>query len=128
LRNPQSLCIYNHDKRGEEDCSDGAGNEGPEKREQMIQTMREQLLEGLTTTEELRDILGYSHIKSIYDLCDQGLPYLKAGYRRLYNMTKVREWLMSREGNGKKKRPVGRPRGSHNRPRAAVIARQTLKG
>jgi hypothetical protein len=84
--------------------------------EEYVKAWRKDLMRGLATTEQLRQILGYVNIRSIYDLCDLGLPWVQLGRKRLFDREAVREWVYTRQSKPRPRSP-GRPKGSKNRPK-----------
>ena len=72
-------------------------------------SVRQRLLEGMTTDEGLAEALGCS-VRTVYRL---DLPYVKVGARRFYNVDACRVELISRQsGTRKAARSKGRPRKS----------------
>ena len=88
-------------------------------------SVRDQLLEGFCSRDELAEALGVQW-RSIYTYLKQGLPSVRIGATRYYNIGKVRAWLEEQDDAAKRvPRPVGRPR-SRNKLRARPVLVESL--
>ena len=82
-------------------------------------SVRDQLLEGFCSRDELAEALGVQW-RSIYTYLKQGLPSsVRVGATRYYNIGKVRDWLESQDPR-RSPRPIGRPLGSLTSPDIGV--------
>lgn len=54
------------------------------------------LFDGLCTQEQLAAAFGYKR-RTVYVLMEQGLPYIKVGQRRYFDLEAVREWIRSQQ-------------------------------
>jgi hypothetical protein len=68
------------------------------------------LLLGLIGERDLATELGYRSRQSIHNLLRQGLPSIKLGGKRLFDIEKVRAWVLSHEVDMSPRKP-GRPKG-----------------
>jgi hypothetical protein len=71
-------------------------------------SVRERLLKGLCTRDELEQALDVCW-RTLYLYTEQGMPYLRVGGKRYFEIDRVRDWMLSREID-RSPRPVGRPR------------------
>ena len=78
-------------------------------------SIREQLLGGLISRDELADALGCTW-RTIYSYLQQGLPSVRVGARRYYHIEKVRAWIETQDPRRLPRR-IGRPRGSFSKPK-----------
>jgi hypothetical protein len=75
-----------------------------------LQALRQQLLNGLADDSALVTMLGVGPQAINRYIANEGLPFIKLGRRRLYDIAAVNVWLRSRPQRNAPARGRGRPR------------------
>jgi hypothetical protein len=79
-----------------------------------LEAMRQQLLNGLADDSALETMLEVGP-QAVNRYVNQGMPFIKIGRKRLFDIAAVNVWLRSRPQQNSPARGRGRPR-KHPRP------------
>jgi hypothetical protein len=70
---------------------------------------RPTVLDGLISARELQSQLGYRSRQTLHNLIGQGMPSIRLGSRRLFEVEAVRRWILDQQPDLSPRKP-GRPR------------------